>query len=261
MLVDFHNHVLPAVDDGARDAGESRRALLSMYDAGVHLLIATPHVQGSAIADTAGIAEYQERIAQALEDVRRIAAMETPDLTVELGAEVLLDSAEISVSDPRVRLAGTRFVLVEFSLFGVPPNGSDILFRLRMQGWQPVLGHPERYGGLAMDVLEQWRTMGTLFQVNAGSLLGDYGPQPRDRAWELLREGMADYICGDYHARGKYRVPAALDAIEKRNGKRTRDVLVANGVRLSRDEMPQPVPPLAARRWFDVFTGRGRARR
>lgn len=249
MLIDFHNHILPAVDDGARDAGETRLALRTMHAAGVRIVIATPHFTGS-LAGTEKGAEYRSRIARALDDARRLAAMDTPDLTVELGAEIMLDDVKVNLSDPALRLAGTRFALVEFSLFGVPPNAADMLFRLRAQGWQPVLGHPERYMGLEPSRVEQWHATGTLLQVNAGSLLGDYGPDARRAAWALLRSGLIQYICSDYHARGKFRVPAALEALKESGGARVCERLVENAERLTRDEMPLPVPPLRREPWY-----------
>jgi protein-tyrosine phosphatase len=253
MIVDFHNHVLPGVDDGARDAGESRSALLAMHEAGVRLVIVSPHVAASTLG-TAEDAEYSERIAAALADVRSIASAERPDMVIERGAEVLLDIPE-PLLDRSVTLAGSDFVLVEFSLFGVPPGAGDILFRLRAQGWRPILGHPERYTGLSLRVLKSWHASGTFLQVNAGSFMGDYGSEPRARAWELLRLGIADYVCGDYHARGKYRLPAALEALSRRKGRRQKDELIANGVRLSRGESPEPVPPLKSGSWLStIFT-------
>ena len=250
MLVDFHNHILPGVDDGARNVDETRAALRAMRDAGVHLVIATPHIQASVIGGGEDTDRYRARIGSALNDAREIAAEETPEVTVELGAEVMLDDAAVEVSDPLLRLAGTKFVLVEFSFFGVPPNAADMLFRLRAQGWQPVLGHPERYGGLSLPVVREWHATGLLLQVNAGSLMGDYGPTVKERAWQLLRGGLVHYLCSDYHARGRFRVPAALSVLEKNGGRRQREMFVENGVMLSRGEMPRPVPPLRPLPWY-----------
>jgi protein-tyrosine phosphatase len=250
VLVDFHNHVLPGVDDGARDPGETRAALLAMYRAGVHLVIVSPHVSASALHDAAAADALRERLAAALDVTRRIAAAETPDLRVECGAEILLDHAEPELADPCFRLAGGEFVLVEFSFFGIPPTASDILFRVRAQGRLPILGHPERYPGLSTRVTQQWHGSGTLMQVNAGSLLGDYGPEGRRRAWGLLQLGLVHYVCSDYHSRGKYRLPEALEAIARRGGEEQRDTLIANGVRLSRGERPRDVRPLKRRSWL-----------
>jgi protein-tyrosine phosphatase len=248
-LVDFHNHILAGIDDGARDAGETRSALRAMYAAGVRLVIATPHLAASMTVDDKG-AQYRARIVRALEDARNVAAMEAPDLRVELGAELMLDDANPNLTDPSSRLAGTRFALVEFSLFGVPPAPSELLFGLSARGWQPVLAHPERYGGLSHSTLEEWHAAGTLLQVTAGSLLGDYGPHARRTSWALLQTGLVHYVCSDYHARGKYRLAAALDAIEKCGGSSQSERLVENAVLLSRDEMPLDLGPLTPAPWY-----------
>jgi protein-tyrosine phosphatase len=66
-------------------------------------------------------------------------------MAVHRGAEVALDTPDPDLSDDRVRLAGTRFVLVEFAYMTVPPNAGSVLRRIRDAGWVPVLAHPERY--------------------------------------------------------------------------------------------------------------------
>lgn len=247
--MDFHNHILPGVDDGARDVGETRSALRAMYAAGVRLVIATPHLAASMTVDDKG-AGYRARIWRALDDARSVAAMEAPDLRVELGAEVMLDDAEANLSDPSSRLASTRFALVEFPLFGAPPAATALLSGLSERGLRPVLAHPERYVGLSQSTLEEWHAAGTLLQVNAGSLLGDYGPHARRTAWALLRTGLVHYICSDYHARGRFRLGAALEALEESGGRSQSERLVENAVLLSRDEMPLDLPPLMPEPWY-----------
>jgi protein-tyrosine phosphatase len=248
-LVDFHSHILPDVDDGARDAGETRSALRTMYAAGVRLVIATPHLPASMTLDDKGAA-YRARIARAMDDARSVAAMEAPDMRVELGAEVMLEDAGANLSDASSRLASTRFALVEFSLFGAPPAAPELLSGLRAEGWQPVLAHPERYGGLSLSTLQEWHSTGTLLQVNAGSLLGDYGPQARRTAWALFRTGLVHYISSDYHARGKYRLAEGFQAIEESGGRSQCELLAENAVLLSRDQMPLDLPPLTPEPWY-----------
>jgi len=80
----------------------------------------------------------------------------------------------------------------------------------------PLLAHPERYFGVesAMDRVARWVAEGTLLQVNAGSLVGVYGPTPRAIAVELLARGWACCIAGDYHARGAPPWDVALDLLK-----------------------------------------------
>jgi tyrosine-protein phosphatase YwqE len=88
--------------------------------------------------------------------------------------------------------------------------------------------------------------MGVHLQVNAGSLLGRYGADAQSRAWRLLRLGWADYLCSDYHARGRLSLAGARDALLSRGGGEQADLLLeANAARLLTGEPPLPVPPLA----------------
>lgn len=67
-------------------------------------------------------------------ELRTLAARESPDLRMECGTEVMLDTAAPDVSDPRVRLAGMSFALVEFPYMGIPPNSVPAMVNLRMKG-------------------------------------------------------------------------------------------------------------------------------
>lgn len=262
-MIDFHSHLMPAVDDGAASLDESREALARMREAGVTALVTTPHFQASRTDDPARLAKGLEELDRGWEQLRALAAEEFPDLRVERGVELMLDSPRPVLDDERLRLAGTKFVLVEFPFQGVPPGAGRALFDLKVAGWPPVLAHPERYtqpgpGGLAGP--DEWRRVGAALQVNWGSLAGRYGKGPHDLAWALLERGWADYLSSDYHARGRLGVETARGLILARGGEHQLELLTEqNPARLLRGEPPLPVPPLAPRRrsvWGRLF-GRG----
>jgi protein-tyrosine phosphatase len=195
------------------------------------------------------LAQALGRVDAAWAGVRELAAAEFPDLRLERGFEVMLDTPRPDFSDARVRLAGTRFVLVEFPFMAVPPNVQQAVFDLKMAGWAPVVAHPERYTGLdaALAGPEEWRRVGAYLQVNAGSLLGKYGPEAERAAWGLLRRGWADYVCSDYHARGTVHLAAARARLEAAGGAEQAALLFeANAARLLAGEPPLPVHPLEA---------------
>jgi protein-tyrosine phosphatase len=211
----------------------------------VHTLVTTPHLQGSLTGE-----RLQARLAeldQGWERLRALAAAEFPALRMERGAEVMLDTVAPDLSDPRTRLGGTPFALVEFAHMTVPRNADQPLFQLKRSGWTPVLAHPERYTGLgpALDQVEHWRSMGTHLQVNTGSLLGRYGSRARAMAWRLVELGWADYLSSDYHARGRLSLAAAREALIARGGERQAELLLeTNSARLLAGDAPLEVPPL-----------------
>jgi protein-tyrosine phosphatase len=248
-VIDLHNHVVPGVDDGARDVPEAVAALRRLADAGAAAVLATPHFQGSLTHNPAGQAE---RLAELDRGWERL--LEAPDLPpVELfrGVEVLLDVPEPRLDDERVRIAGGAFVLVEFPYMTVPPGSTRPLETMRGHGWIPVLAHPERYHGAGstpegiVEWARRWRNAGAYLQVNGPALLDRYGADARRRALALLEAGVVDYMGSDYHARGKSPITEYM-AVLRDGGHDTALTLLTetNPGRLLDGLPPLPVPPV-----------------
>jgi len=254
-VIDFHNHVIPGVDDGAADVDEALAALETMREQGATVVIATPHLNGAATQDP----EVLERALAEIDlgwEALTAAAPAAPRL--ERGVELMLDVMAPDLSDPRLRLAGTRFALVEFPFMTVPPNATQALFELQVNGWTPILAHPERYANASSSLAdaEEWRRSGALLQVNAGSLLGRYGDRARKLGWGLVERGWAAYLCSDFHARGRYPVAAAMQALADAGASEQAELLFsANPQRLLAGEAPLPVPPVTRHvpLWRRVF--------
>ena len=43
MVIDMHTHILPHMDDGAKDTDTTRQMLQKSYAEGTEMVIATPH--------------------------------------------------------------------------------------------------------------------------------------------------------------------------------------------------------------------------
>jgi protein-tyrosine phosphatase len=260
-MIDFHNHLVPAVDDGAASLDDSRAALEAFQAQGVRTVVTTPHYSASTAADAKELEAFFARLDPAWESLKALAAAEFPEMRLERGVEVALDTPAPDLSDVRLRLAGTLFVLVEFPFMSVPPNATQAVFELKMRGWTPIIAHPERYSNLAEDLraAEEWKRVGAHLQINCGSVLGRYGPQPERLAWGLLRRGLADYLGSDYHTRGAPHMAAARARLEGMGaGVQAALLLEENPARMLEGKAPRPVPPVAERRsvWKKLF-GRG----
>lgn len=250
-LTDFHNHLIPGVDDGAQDIAESRAGLQAMFESGVRSLVMTPHLQGSLTRRPEALAERLAELDAGWTRLTDELAGEFPEMRLGRGAEVMLDTPEPDFSDARVRLNGGPFVLVEFPFMTVPPQAERVLSAIRMGGWMPILAHPERYGGLDADVRApgEWRRFGAYLQVNAGSILGRYGESARRIALTLLERGWVDYIASDYHARGRAHLRACRARLEEMGGAEHAHLLMeVNPARILEGEPPLPVPPLRTKR-------------
>lgn len=250
MSVDFHNHLLPGVDDGATSLDESRAAFAAMRDAGVATVIVTPHFRATMTERPEVLSAALSEIDESFASVQQLLAAEFAEVQLHRGVELMLDSPTVDLSDPRLRLAETPFVLVEFPAMMVPPHSVQALYQLRLQGWRPIIAHPERYRDMdSTDVVDEWRSVGCYLQVNTGSLIGRYGDNARKTAWSLLELGWVDYLSSDYHARGRLRLDESHAAIRRGGGEEQLRLLTQeNPSRLLAGEDPLPVPPLTIRR-------------
>lgn len=246
-MLDFHNHLMPAVDDGACDLDESRAGLEMLRSQGVRGIITTPHIRGSMTDRPRDLENYLGVLDEAWESLRVLAEAEFPDLRLERGVELMLDIPRPNLEDPRLRLAGTSYALVEFPFMAVPPHSTLAIRNLTERGWIPVIAHPERYANMPgnYDLVDDWRDAGAFIQVNSGSLLGYYGAVPRRLAWALLERGRADYLSSDYHSRGKCAVAQCAEVLKGAGGiAQNRALTGTNPRRLLANQSPLPVPPL-----------------
>ncbi len=254
-LGDFHSHLVPGVDDGARDLEDSLRAVDRMVNAGISRIITTPHLAASVIRDPASFAGRMEIMDEAW--ARVSAAVEEADPHVEFrrGHEILLDVPDADLTDPRLHLGEGSFALVEWPLRRIPTGSEGTISRIRSAGLYPVVAHPERYPGIgkALELAESWRREGAFLQINYGSLVGRFGPAARDAALRLLERGWADYLCTDFHGRAQLDLlieDARMFLLEAGGEEQWRLLSQENPLRLVDGELPLPIPPLAARTGF-----------
>lgn len=209
-LVDLHSHLVPGVDDGATTVDDVVEGVGRMVAEGIGSVITTPHLQGSLTL----LPDSLEHRLQTIQDsfiVARDAVREVfPNLVFLLANEVALDHPDPDLSDPRIQLGDGGYLLVEWPRLRVPPGSATVLKRLVEDGHRLLLAHPERYrlaeGAPALALIREWRETGVAFQVNYGSLVGAYGPEPRRRALWLLSRGWVECLATDFHGRPSLRL-------------------------------------------------------
>lgn len=248
-MVDLHSHLIPGVDDGARTVEDVLEGIGRMVKVGVESVVTTPHLDGSVTTDPGAFRARMAEIDEAWERVSEAVRERFPALRFERGHEVMLDTPDPVLTDPRVRLAGTDFVLVEWPRLQVPPGSTRAVARLRSAEVRPIVAHPERYSGMGpdMDLAGEWRLEGALLQVNHGSLVGRYGPRARERALLLLQRGWVDLLSSDFHGRShlKLHVREAREVLDEwEGGEQWRMLTSVNPARVLENEFPLPVPPL-----------------
>lgn len=194
--IDIHSHLLPGIDDGAKDAEDSHDLIKTLMGYGFAGFVATPHVLTGVWNNTGEGIRATEQQALALNKENGLT------VPFKAAAEYLLDNTflELFKSEPLLTIKD-NYVLVEMSYLTPPMHLYEILFELQLAGYKPILAHPERYIFYTnnFDEYEKLKKAGCLFQVNLLSVTGYYGKPVLELSKKLLEKGMIDFAGSDVH--------------------------------------------------------------
>jgi protein-tyrosine phosphatase len=213
---DLHLHVLPGIDDGARDLAASVAMARGLADLGYRYLVATPH------ADSRRHTYGRERIAGLVAELNAEIQREAIEITVGVGAEYAYGQRFYDDLRSRslITIGDSRYVLLELPEAFMPATMPTTLFEVGAAGYYPIIAHPERCPPFHNDLERLERlTMGrALVQVSFRSLAGTFGRTIKRTAWALLEEGIADMVATDCHSPRELKkiVRPVLKALHKR---------------------------------------------
>lgn len=198
-MIDIHAHILPGVDDGAKDYETAILMAQMAQESGVTDIIATPHANQRS--------RYENYVSEDLDE--RLLILQTAvqhaklPIRIHPGMEVFgTPNLPSLLRAGKVRtLAGSRYLLVEFAFREDPYFMERTFEKLREEGVDPIVAHPERYIALQdmPDILFAWAQSGIHMQVNKGSLSGAFGRGAKKTANLMLMHDLADVIASDAH--------------------------------------------------------------
>lgn len=246
-MIDIHCHILPGIDDGPVEESEALEMASRAVKDGITDIICTPHHLPGLYPTTPDRIHAAVRILQ-----NDLKAANIP-LTLHPGMEVHISAADPDLVHQGRLLSLNRLgnaLLVEFPHQFVPPNVDSLFWSFITSRIRPVLAHVERYPALMADpsVLTDWARMGVITQITASSLLGRFGPEVEDFAWQLIEHNLAHVVATDAHS-PDFRRPhmhEAAQEIQDRFGLQTsqdmtRNIPLALLQGLSID-LPDPLP-------------------
>jgi protein-tyrosine phosphatase len=195
IMVDMHSHVLPGIDDGAQNVGESIFLIKKMMDVGIKKIIATPHVMVDFYRNT------PEIINAALETLKAELKKENIEIEIEAAAEHYFDETfEKRVDEKKLMTMGDNYALFEYSFVSPPPNAFQVIQKMIEWGeYKPVLAHPERYPYMTVEEMANLRAWGCNLQLNTISLTGYYGKDVKKKAEAMVDNDIVDFISSDMH--------------------------------------------------------------
>ena len=228
-LFDIHCHILPGVDDGSDSIEESLAMLKKEYEDGVQNVILTPHYRRRMFETPA------EKILMKYEELQGRAKQILPEINLYLGAEIHsnLEMIEALQKREQLAMAGSLFVLIEFSEGDEKDYIRERCYNLKAHGYDPIVAHVERYQAVLgnLDFVNELRELGALIQVNANSIIGKDGFRVKRFCKHLMQERMLDFVGSDGHGI-KERVPRMGECaayMEKKMGSGyTKKILIEN---------------------------------
>ena len=197
-MIDFHNHILPDLDDGSKSLKMSMDMLRAAADQGITEIINTVHFQHPKVD---GIDISLERCSEKRELLYDEMVKEDLSIKIHLGAEVFYLPNLVEVINPLTTFDHGKYMLIEFLSHQIPDTQQRVLFDLKMKGVTPIIAHPERYKPVQEDIslVYRWLNAGCLIQLDAGSLTGSLGNSARITAMEIVKRKLCQFIGSDVH--------------------------------------------------------------
>lgn len=214
-MTDIHCHLIYDVDDGCRDIKESVLLLKKMKSVGFNNVIITPHYIENSEYDS----ENAEKL-EKLENIKATLKKNNIDINVFLGNEIFISENIVNnVKDGKIYpLNNSKYLLIEFPFHNEILNIEDFLYEIKINGYIPIIAHPERYDAFKHDysIVKKFKEEGILFQSNYSSILGYYGKHAKKLMKKMLKDGYIEYLGTDLHRKEKTFVIDNFKKIEKK---------------------------------------------
>lgn len=191
--VDIHSHILPGIDDGAKDELESIAFIKEIIALGFKKVICTPHIFKSLYPNTS------ESIKTALAKIDLLIKRLNLSIEITAAAEYMIDET-FDMNKELMEMPG-KYILIEMSYMYETPNIEQVISALQMKGYKVILAHPERYNYYHQhpEKYEELKNIGVFFQLNLLSVVGYYGKQVKRAAEVLLAKCFYDFAATDLH--------------------------------------------------------------
>jgi protein-tyrosine phosphatase len=197
ITIDFHSHILPGIDDGAKTVEDSVRIIRELQHQGVQKIITTPHILRDLYPNT------PETIRAAEQILRTALKAESIEIDLQVAAEYYMDEYFINLlkTGAEILTFNDKSILVETNYVERPDFLEQVIFDLKIDGYDVILAHPERYHYLIGNFgeIDKLADTGLKYQVNLISFTGYYSPEVKKTAEYLLKNQMISYLGSDIH--------------------------------------------------------------
>lgn len=243
-MIDLHSHILPYIDDGAKNETESLDMLHQAVAEGISTIFATPHHQNGKYRN-----EKEDILSQTVR-LNKIAQSNGLDIQIVGGQEVRLNGEIIQdfQAGKILPLGNSRYLLVELPSAHVPHYTERLFYELQLVGLIPIIAHPERNSQFLQhpEKIFQLIEKGALIQLTASSLIGHFGKKIKRFSWQLLKADAVHFVASDAHnlASRDFQMRDAFLLMEKKYGEDFVENLKDNAQKVLLNKSIYPPTPL-----------------
>ncbi|WP_240377994.1 tyrosine-protein phosphatase [Bacillus piscicola] len=249
-MIDIHTHILPGIDDGPETEEEAVKLAEAAAANGIRTVIATPHHRNGAFTNPGGaVTALAHSFNKTLEQLG-------VPLHVLAGQEIRIHGEfleELRTGDA-IGLNESRYVFVEFSSVEVPAYARHLFYDVQMEGYVPIIVHPERNKTFVErpDELYRFVKNGALTQITSHCLTGRASKKTNQFAKRLLEHHLTHFIASDAHntrARS-FNLREAYAALTDEFGASYTNLFQTNATRLVENKPVVAEPPERIRKKF-----------
>lgn len=163
MRTDYHCHVLPKLDDGAKNTDVSVQMLETLYSQGIERVVATPHFYAHREKSVESFLEKRKR------SYDELMSCKNPFSELVLGAEVAIEHGISELGGiERLAISGTDLILLELPYTSYAEWMSEEIYNISCEyHLTPVIAHIHRYTGYySKSEMESILKTDAVFQIN-----------------------------------------------------------------------------------------------
>lgn len=234
-MIDFHNHIIPKIDDGAKGFDTAIKMARKAYKDNIKCIVNTVHLNHPTVKNANFVTIKKRK-----EELEILLKKEAIDIKIVSAAEVFFNTNLPQLIDEPITTIQNKYMLIEFNPSFIPPIMDDIFFQLKCNGIYPIIAHPERYLLVQknINIVEEWLNKEYLIQVNCGSILGNNGKKMQKTSEKLFQKNLVHLIGSDAHNDNKRNICLieAQQMIEKKFGSQNIEILNSNSEKLTKGQ-------------------------
>jgi protein-tyrosine phosphatase len=226
-MIDFHSHVLPSFDDGAKTVAAAMEMLSLCAEQGVSKVVSTSHCYPRAEESiTHFLARRSDRLSQLEAAIAQSGRKDLPELVLGCELNMFTDVSQYEQVG-KLCVGNTHYLLLEMPYDAWKEWMIEAIYQLTLKGITPIMAHIERFLDKDKAFLEAIDQLDVIYQVNAESFLDR---RARKQVGALLEKNRAHLIGSDMHNIDSRppNLAKAKEAIIKNYGEKCWDYLQSN---------------------------------